>query len=540
MIRCALSLLTLSLFIHACGAGPDPSTSLDEGNAATARNGLIARNDVVLAARPGQAVLVDVLANDRPGRADLTITSASSDVSGVTVRIVARRLMVVPPSGFSGVIDVGYDVQSGAASASARLRIYVDSFFDDLVAELTAGAAGQRMIDAYDEDQAAPYRPQLALAVSHRGRRVLERTWGGFDVTTTKMPLASATKWFAAALTLIARDEGRIRLDDPMRMYLNFADPGFDGAGPRRSDITFRQAFSMSSGLYSLHRYHTMRTLTHEASVEAIRHSDIVPGNGLTSGPVPMEFEGGTMVGYDGKAMQVAGLAIMRAYDDTHDWLSFAAEKLFVPCGMNDTGYDAFYPNNPAVAGGAQTTAADYLKFLDMLRNGGRCNNAEVLSSQSLSDLFRFHLEPVRGAPNRTPIYASPFPNCGTEPYGDGHEPDDCSRWLNGAPTNGTFYPHGNDTLRYGFGAWVMAETDGVVEALVSPGAWGTSPFYDRSRDMHGIMFTYVAASGPSGVRPVTSANTYVFRRLRSKIDALLAGVEGTLAPATDLPPNLL
>lgn len=525
--------LLLALAVHACAPPSDDVDAVDEQHATRAQP--IARDDIVLAARPGQAVLVDVLANDRArGRRSLTLTSATTNVPGATVQISEQQLLVEPPAGFTGVLDVRYVVRSGSSSARARLTVHVDSYFDDLIAELTAGAAGERMIDAYDEDGAAPYQPQLALVVQHRGRRVLERTWGGFDVATTRQPLASATKWFAAVLTLIARDEGRIQLDDPMQRHLpGFAAPALDGNGPRREDITFRQAFSMSSGLYSAHRYHTLRRLTHEASVEMIRNSDVDPGNGLTTGPVPMAFEGGTMVGYDGKAMHVAGLAILSAYGDTYDWLELADEKLFGPCAMNDTTYDAYYPNNPAVAGGAQTTADDYLKFLDMIRNGGRCGDVVVLSAESIADLFRFHLDPIDGAPNRTPIFASPWPNCGTEPYGDGDAPDDCSRWLDGTPTGGSLYPNGNDTLRYGFGAWVMAESDGVVEALVSPGAWGTSPFYDRSRDLRGIMFTYVAPE-PSGVRPVTSANTYVFRRLRAKIDALLADPNADLAPAID------
>ena len=148
--------------------------------------------------------------------------------------------------------------------------------------------------------------------------------------------------------------------------------------------------------------------------------------------------------------------------------------------------------------------------------------------SRSWADTLRAHLSLAALAALTAPAGAQ----C---PGDDGHEPNDCSRWLDGTPTGGTLYPNGNDSLRYGFGAWVMAESNGVVEALVSPGAWGTSPFYDRSRDMRGIVFTYVARPDPTGVRPVTSANTYVFRRLRSKIDALLTTPGTDLAPAVDL-----
>lgn len=534
--------IALALLLAACGAGGDLS-----GNTITTRD------DQVIVARPGGAVRVDVLANDRAadGSALELVSATAADAS---VTLDEGWLRVTPSPGFRGVIEVSYRVRSAsgdestprqgprlAAHEDGKLTVYVDSFFDQDLARLEQGASGERMIDGFDLDGVASYDPQLLLMLKHRGRLVLKRRWGTEFDEDTPQPMASASKFMSAALVLAAKDAGVVELDAPVSRYLpSFRNPELDGAGPQRSDFTLRQAHAMTHGLYSNHRYHTMRSLSLEASVEKIRASAVAPGNGLTSGPVPMEYAPGTRVGYDGKGMQVAGLAVLRAYGDGRSWLEHAKQTLFDPCGMGDSSWDHFYPANPAVAGGLVTTANDYLRFLEMVQQGGRCAERQVLSQSSVDVFFRYHLQPEGGLhPRQTPIHYSPWMNCGDTPHGRGAQPVDCTTWPEGTPTDeGSFFENGNDNLRYAYGAWVAAEHEGAIETLVSPGAYGTAPFIDRRREVSGVIFTKIAVAGaPEGpeARLHHVATMFLIRFLRERLDDALTSETADLAPAQDV-----
>lgn len=499
---------------------------------------LRARDDIVLVAHPGGAVRVAVLANDADPRGTalhLLGTEVSSGSASVTV--ANGQIEVRPPRGYRGKIEITYRVAgAGGGEARALLVVHVDSFFDPLLQKLEEGMVGRRMIDAFDSDHAAPWQPRLVLWLKLRDRTVLLRRWGGFDESTSLMPIASASKWFAGALALHARDEKRLSLDDPFKKHIPwFVAPELDAGRPSRGDSSIRQAFSISSGLYSQHLYFAMKNLTHVQSVQKIRY-DPPPGNGTTSGPVPMVYTPGEMIAYDTNAMQVAGLAVLESYRGEHaSWPEMAKVELHQPCGMNSTNWDMFAPN-PSVGGGAVTTASDYMRFLDMIRDGGRCGSQQILSSESIEDLFAYHLKPSGGMhPRATPVWSSPFPNCSSKPFGNGTSPDDCSHWPDGTPTGGTYYEDGNDNLRYALGSWILSERNGRVEAVSSPGAFGAAPFFDRGRDYRGIFFTHVQV-GPRGGTPAhVISEFYGFRRIRQLVDTILSNSGADLVPAVDL-----
>jgi CubicO group peptidase (beta-lactamase class C family) len=534
--------IALVTLLAACSAGENPSAST-----------IATRDDLVIVAKPGGAVRVDVLENDSTtdGSALELVSAMASDGS---VSIDRGWLVVAPEPGFRGVIEVSYRVRSASGDQSTprpaqrleahddgKLTVYVDSYFDDLLARLERGDAGKRMIDGFDLDGQAPYDPQMLLMLKHKGRLVLKRRWGTEFDEDTPQPMASASKFISAALVLAAKDKGVIDLDAPVSRYLpSFRNPQLDGAGPQRGDFTMRQGHAMTHGLFSNHRYHTMRSLSLDQSVEKIRASAVTPGNGLTSGPVLMEYEPGTQVGYDGKGMQVVGSAVLQAYGDGRTWLEHAKQTVFDPCGMKDSRWDHFYPANPAVAGGLVTTANDYLRFIEMLQKEGLCGDRRVLAKSSVDAFFQYHQSPEGGVhPRRTPIYYSPWMNCGAEPHGRGAKPVDCTTWPDGTPTDsGTFFENGNDNLRYAYGAWVAAEHDGSINTLLSPGAFGTAPFIDRRRQVSGIIFTKLAVSGnPDGLEVGLHqvATLFSIRFSRERLDDALTRDDADLAPAEDI-----
>ena len=90
--------------------------------------------------------------------------------------------------------------------------------------------------------------PALAAGVAHRGELLWSAGVGTADLADPAVPLgadtqfliASNTKTFTAAMVLQLRDEGRLRLDDPVDDHL----PGSDHPG-----VTVRQLLAHASGM---------------------------------------------------------------------------------------------------------------------------------------------------------------------------------------------------------------------------------------------------------------------------------------------------
>lgn len=488
--------------------------------------GPVARDDYAVLAERGVPARIDVLHNDEGD--DLVLVGAVPDVADLGIEIEDDgRLRIEPDDGFCGTVQITYEIQdAGGRTGEASLTVFVASLFADLERDLEREyEPGKRLLDLWDHDGATPFEPQLVVGLVHHGRTVWKREWGGFRACSTRRPLASATKWLAASLVLHARDRGIVELDDPFQRHIPWFDenPELDFPGHPRGQSTLRQAFAMTSGLSDVQRCHTRETLDHHASVGCILEQTAMP------------FAPGTRVGYDGKGMQVAGLAVIEAHPEYDDWQSYATEELAGACGLHHTTFDRFYPYNPAVAGGAVSTADDILRFLGMLRDGGRCGDEQFLSAESIETMFRFHLQPEGVAPENTPVWESPWANCTNAPYGDGTPPYDCGRWPDGTDTGGSFYFDRNDTLRYTFGGWALRVRNGAPVSVISPGAYGTAPFWDREHDYHGVLFTDVDLVQGVDVAPVHIGTLYVMKRIHARIEELDSGVHGDPAPVEDL-----
>jgi len=125
-----------------------------------------------------------------------------------------------------------------------------------------AGVAGdadvlgaERLFSAWMEGQIA-YRglPGIVVGVVHDQELVWAKGFGFADIKAklpmtpaTKFRMASHSKLFTATAIMQLREEGRLRLDDPVAKYLTWfkARPAGDDDGP----ITIEQLLSHSSGL---------------------------------------------------------------------------------------------------------------------------------------------------------------------------------------------------------------------------------------------------------------------------------------------------
>lgn len=301
-------------------------------------------------------------------------------------------------------------------------------------------------LNAYIDQVAPAFDGNLLVVAEWQGQPFFERQVGDI-ARDSEILMASATKWIAAGVMLRLADAGLLNLDQRIGDVVSV----FDRYG--KGDFTCRHAFAMSSGLYGAPNYERLEGLTLQQSTF------------LIAADKNMVFTPGTQMAYDGAGMQSWGYAATQLLGQ--EWETIAEERLFTPLGMTSATWD-LRQTNPVVPGGLRLHANDYLTFLRMIFNDGLHQGQRILSPASIDAFFTDHNEVANGAP--VPIYSTPWPR-----------------------DMGDLLPYDNlDTPPYGFGTWILAKhpTTNVVEEVTSPGAYGCFPFYDRTRDLYGVIFT--------------------------------------------------
>jgi CubicO group peptidase (beta-lactamase class C family) len=281
--------------------------------------------------------------------------------------------------------------------------------------------------------------PGVSVLV-YREDDLLYRVDRGRIAPDAVLPIASASKWMAAALVMTVVDEGRLSLDEPIGRRL----PEFQGPA---GEITLRQLLSYTAGQGGL------RGL-----------SDIVQPTDLTLAESASRIAGrrqrdppGEVFRYGGPSLQVAGALVEQATG--RRWSDLFQERISRPLGMTATtwghplrpGLAPDKVTNPNLQGGVYTTAADYGRFLGMIAAGGVHDGRRILSGASVAELERVQTAGVRMA---------------YRPMG-----------LNGVDA-------------YALGHWCEAPSPaGDCLLASSPGAFGVYPWIDRQTGLYGLFF---------------------------------------------------
>jgi D-alanyl-D-alanine carboxypeptidase len=210
--------------------------------------------------------------------------------------------------------------------------------------------------DALDEMVRAQMRwqriPGLSLAVMKDGKVVASRAYGfaNLETGTAARPdsvyrIASLSKQFLAAGILVLVQDGKLRLDDPVRDHLPGTPEAWKG-------ITIRMLLNHTSGLVrELPAFDPMKVQP-DAEVLASTYA------------LPLQFEPGT--GWDYSNTNYYALAeVIRSVSD-EEWGTFIGKRVLAPAGMTSTrpltpeivpgrarGYD--------VRGGRVLNAAEWL-----------------------------------------------------------------------------------------------------------------------------------------------------------------------------------
>jgi CubicO group peptidase (beta-lactamase class C family)/pimeloyl-ACP methyl ester carboxylesterase len=262
------------------------------------------------------------------------------------------------------------------------------------------GRAHGLFVQAVEENRVLGYQVLVA-----RGGRVALHAAGGVSdlesgqpmTTSTLLNVASMTKSVASVGLLRMVEQDRIGLDDPVAKYL----PEF-GAGASRT-ITIRQLLLHTAGYTNFEVF--CDGLTPRSVKEPTAPSLLVEARELARrGP---DVEPGTMFRYNNLGYNVVGAIIEQVSGMTID--AYLREEIFKPLGMDRTVYDTEIDEGadaakqywfmdgawerldasgdtiPRASGGLVSTAWDFAKFCQMLLDGGRFGEYELLTPETVA-----------------------------------------------------------------------------------------------------------------------------------------------------------
>ena len=311
----------------------------------------------------------------------------------------------------------------------------------ELTAPENVGLDGKRLtrladhFDRYVDDGKLP--GYLAL-VARRGQAAYLHGYGYRDVAAgqpiaadTIFRIYSMTKPVASVGIMQLYERGLLQLDDPVSEYV----AGFDrlevyesGAGeqvltvPAEREMTIRDLLTHTSGLTYDHLHaHPVDAMYRQRLQARGSNSGLTLARLVQSlSQLPLLFSPGTRWNYS-YATDVLGYVIEVVAGKALD--EFFADEILQPLGMADTGFmvapgnvdrfaacyerdgagfrlndapgDSRYLQRPAFlsgGGGLVSTAGDYLRFCQMLLNGGQLDGVRILGRKTVELMLLNHL----------------------------------------------------------------------------------------------------------------------------------------------------
>jgi methyl acetate hydrolase len=233
--------------------------------------------------------------------------------------------------------------------------------------------------------------------------------------------IASMTKAVTSAAGMQLVEQGKLSLDEPIGKVLpDLASPqvleGFDAKGepklrPAKKPITLRHLMTHTAGFaYDMWNADLGKYLEKTGTPGIISCLNAALKTPVMTDP-GTRWEYGTNIDFVGKAVEAASGKRLDAY---------LRENMFAPLGMSDTGFKigdsqrqrlvgmhargedgslAAMPfeleQNPEFhmgGGGLYGTAADYLKFCQMILNKGKGNGNQVLKPETVALMGQNHI----------------------------------------------------------------------------------------------------------------------------------------------------
>jgi CubicO group peptidase (beta-lactamase class C family) len=298
---------------------------------------------------------------------------------------------------------------------------------------------------AFEREIAEAKIPGAVIMVARKGRVVYSESVGAQAPSGPPMAkdaifrIYSMTKPFTSVAAMMLVEDGRIQLTDPVSKFLpemrtvqvsaastNALAQAVHVAVPAERQATVQDLLRHTAGL--AYGEITTNPLVKQAYVKAglskpdfdYNTIDLTPDafvQGLAS--APLAHQPGTVWEY-GLATDVLGRVVEKASGKRLG--EFLEERLFVPLRMADTAFSVRQdkqarvaepfakdpatgapnrliapmqpPGNDSGGAGAVSTASDYLRFSQMLLNGGELDGVRVLSPTTIALMASDHLGP--------------------------------------------------------------------------------------------------------------------------------------------------
>ena len=275
---------------------------------------------------------------------------------------------------------------------------------------------------------------KAVLLVYKDGKIVFEKNVGEFT-PKTQAPIAASTQWLTAALVMSYVDEGKLSLDDKVSKFLPIFSKYSKGY------ITIRDCITHLTGVEgpSIGSIKDMSNSKKFSSLDELVN-DIASSKEILSNPgLVFRFNN---IGFT-IAARVLEVLNRRGFEQ------MMAERITRPLLMRSTNFFSYTVINPA--GGAQSSAYDYMNFLSMLLNGGVFNGKRILSEAAIETMSK--ASSTQGMVKETPAIL--------------------------------------EGKNYAVGQWILGtDENGKTTTVACPGLFGTWPLIDYCRKYAFLIFT--------------------------------------------------
>src|SRR5580765_8282978 len=163
-----------------------------------------------------------------------------------------------------------------------------------------------------------------AKVILNKGYASANLEWNVPNTPTTKFRLGSITKQFTAASILLLEERGKLKLEDPIKMYVPDAPSAWDR-------ITIFNLLTHTSGIPNF---------TSLAEYKTLQLSDSPPAKTIaTVRDRPLDFFPGEKMSYSNSGYVLLGYVIEKITGASYE--QFVRDNIFTPLGMKDSGYDS-------------------------------------------------------------------------------------------------------------------------------------------------------------------------------------------------------
>ncbi len=273
---------------------------------------------------------------------------------------------------------------------------------------------------------------RVAAMVYKDGKIVYQKELGEFTVKS-QAPVASCSKWLTAALVMTFVDEGKLSLDEKVSTYIPIFETYSKGYITLRQCLAHETGIADSKGIGKILEHKKFESLEEEVNSFAKKEIAANAGKVFFYGNIGPDI-----------AARVVEIVAKKSFE------TLIKTRILTPLMMRHTTFsgdaDLVDP-----AGGALSSAADYMNFLTMILDKGMFMGKRVLSEKAVAEMGTIQNKNI-------PI---------------------------------KYTPKIAEGFDYGLGQWIQ-ETDASGNSTVvsCPGLFGTWPYVDKCRGYACIIFT--------------------------------------------------